>query len=171
MVAIVVLHQTATGAASITRAVLRDIVRNPLLIAVALGAVFNIAGAGHTPVVYEATDLLGRAALPVVLLSIGASIRFEGLRAALAPLAVATIGKMVVFPIVILAAAIAAGLSLVPASVAMIYGACATATSSYALARQMGGDAPLAATIVTMQTLACFVTIPIAVLAARWVFG
>ena len=63
------------------------------------------------------------------------------------------------------------GLAEVPASVAMIYGSCATATSSYALARQMGGDAPLAAAIVTLQTLASFITIPVAILVTRYAFA
>ena len=78
---------------------------------------------------------------------------------------------MVVFPAVILACAMLVGLGLVPASVAMIYGSCATATSSYALARQMGGDAPLAATIVTLQTLMSFLTIPLAIAITRAAFG
>lgn len=170
VIAIVVLHQTAVGAMSVTRAILRDIVRNPLLIAVALGTLFNVAGLGGLPILMETTDLLGRAALPLVLLSIGASIRLDGLRAAVLPLALATAGKMLVFPLVVLAALLWQGLSLVPASVALIYASCATATSSYALARLMGGDAPLAATIVTVQTLLSAVTIPAAIVLARLIF-
>jgi len=171
VIAIVVLHQTATGATSLARAIARDIVRNPLIIAVALGVVFNMAGAGHLPVLNETTDLLGRAALPMVLLSIGASIRFEGLRASFVPLAISTAGKMLVFPAVVLATALWQGLGLIPASVAMIYASCATATSSYALARLMGGDAPLAATIVTVQTLLSAITMPLAILLARQMFS
>lgn len=171
VVAMVLLHRNKETSPSVGRAVVRDIVRNPLLIAVAVGLVFNGLGAGKLPILHDIADLLGRAALPMVLLSIGAAIRLDGLRAAIPPLAVATIGKMVVFPLVILLLALALDLSLVPASVAMIYGSAATATSSYALARQMGGDAPLAATIVTLQTLLSFLTIPLAIAVTRLVIG
>jgi len=163
VVAMVMLHRNKSTSPSLGRAIVRDIVRNPLLVAVVVGLAFNFAGVGKVPVLHDMTDLLGRAALPMVLLSIGAAIRLDGLRASIPPVAVSTAGKMIVFPLVILVLAQLFGLGLVPASVAMIYGAAATATSSYALARQMGGDAPLAATIVTIQTLLCFLTIPLAV--------
>ena len=143
VVTMVMLHPNTSNSTSIGRAIVRDIMRNPLLVAVTVGLIFNIAGIGKLPVLYDMTDLLGRAALPMVLLSIGAAIRLNGLGASLAPIAVSTAGKMIVFPLVILVLVYLFKLELVPASVAMIYGSAATATSSYALARLMGGDAPL----------------------------
>jgi malonate transporter len=171
VVTMVMLHPNTSNSTSIGRAIVRDIMRNPLLVAVTVGLIFNIAGIGKLPVLYDMTDLLGRAALPMVLLSIGAAIRLNGLGASLAPIAVSTAGKMIVFPLVILVLVYLFKLELVPASVAMIYGSAATATSSYALARLMGGDAPLAAAIVTLQTLLCFLTIPLAIQVTRWVIG
>ncbi len=171
VIAIVMLHQTQATQPSLGRAIVRDIVRNPLLIAVGAGLVVNALGVGEISVVHDMTDLLGRAALPLVLLSIGAGIKLDGFADKLVPIVVATAGKMLVFPIAIYLLAVWQGIGPVPSAVAMIYGSCATATSSYALARQMGGDAPLAATIVTLQTLVSFVTIPIAVEIARIGFG
>lgn len=171
VVTMVMLHRNKSTSPSLGRAIVRDIVRNPLLVAVVVGLLFNMAGVGKVPVLHDMTDLLGRAALPMVLLSIGAAIRLDGLRASIAPVAVSTAGKMIVFPLAILMLAHLFGLALVPASVAMIYGSAATATSSYALARLMGGDAPLAATIVTIQTLLCFLTIPLAIAITRLVIG
>lgn len=171
VVTMVMLHPNKSSSTSVGRAIVRDIIRNPLLVAVCIGLVFNIAGVGKVPVLHDMTDLLGRAALPMVLLSIGAAIRLQGLRASMPPIAVSTSGKMIVFPLVILLLAQMFALDLVSASVAMIYGSAATATSSYALARLMGGDAPLAATIVTIQTLLCFLTIPLAIEITRLVMG
>ncbi len=171
VVAMVMLHRNKSNSPSVGRAIVRDIVRNPLLIAVGIGLLFNIAGVGKVLVLHDVTDLLGRAALPMVLLSIGAAIRLDGLGASMAPIAVSTAGKMIVFPAAILLLAHMFGLGLVAASVAMIYGSAATATSSYALARQMGGDAPLAAAIVTLQTLLCFITIPLAIEITRRVIS
>lgn len=171
VIAIILLHRQNDSTPNLGRAIAREVSRNPFLIAVMLGLLFNMSGVGKVPVLYDMTELLGRAALPMVLLSIGAAIRLDGLRASTTPLAVAVSGKMLVFPAVILLLAYMLQIGAVPASVAMIYGSAATATSSYALARQMGGDAPLAATIVTLQTLLSFLTIPIAITITRAVIG
>jgi predicted permease len=49
-----------------------------------------------------------------------------------------------------------------PAFVAcMVSAAVPTATSAYVLARQLGGDAPLVATTLTVQTAISFLTIPL----------
>jgi len=45
--------------------------------------------------------------------------------------------------------------------VAILLAALPTATSSYILARQLGGDAPLMAGIISGQTLLAMVTIPL----------
>ena len=65
------------------------------------------------------------------------------MQAALGPVALASLGKLVVFP-----AAMLASLALVPpgalaAQVALIYGALPTGVAAYTLARAMGGDVTL----------------------------
>jgi malonate transporter and related proteins len=47
--------------------------------------------------------------------------------------------------------------------VVTICSAVPTASSAYVLARQMGGDAPLLAQIITLQTILAAVTMPIAI--------
>ena len=49
----------------------------------------------------------------------------------------------------------------------MICGSVPGASSSYILARQLGGDAPLMANITTAQTLAAMLTMPLIL----WVFS
>ena len=44
-----------------------------------------------------------------------------------------------------------------------------SASNAYVLARQMGGDAPLMAEILTVQTLAAMVTMPVAIAIAEGV--
>jgi predicted permease len=52
-------------------------------------------------------------------------------------------------------------------TVAGLFGAVPTAASGYTLARAMGGDAPLMATIITVQTALAFITLPLTV----WLLG
>ena len=56
-----------------------------------------------------------------------------------------------------------AGVSGVELTVVLIASAVPTASASYILARQYGGDAPLMAEILTMQTVLALLTLPLAV--------
>ncbi|HJW79144.1 MAG TPA: AEC family transporter, partial [Beijerinckiaceae bacterium] len=68
-----------------------------------------------------------------------------------------------------LAACLALGLSGDAALVAMLFQSLPTASSAYILARHLGGDAPLMAGIIALQTVVAALAIPVALLTAmRW---
>jgi len=159
------------GEVSATRAILRDLSRNPLLLAVGVGIVANLGGTGRIPVVHEIADLLGGAALPIVLLCVGANIRLRAMTAAVVPTLLSMLGKMVVYPAAILLLALAMGLSPTETLVAVLFGAVPTAAAGYTLARQMGGDAPLMAAMITLQTVLALVTLPLTVVLVQGLLG
>jgi predicted permease len=161
----------STGEGGVLGRTLRDLVRNPLILAIAAGLAANLAGLGGLPVVDDTAAILGAAALPVMLLCVGANLRVRGMRASVGPVALAGIGKLAVFP-----AATLAALALVPpgalaAEVALIYAALPAGVAAYTLARAMGGDAPLMAAIITVQTLLAFVTMPVTLAIGGWLLG
>lgn len=145
----------------LVKSILRDLMRNPLLISVLLGIGMNLSGITPIPIVNELTDILGRAALPIMLLGIGANIRVRRMGPVGWPTFYATLGKMVVFPTALAVAAWSVGLPELAAMVAAIFGAVPTAVSSFTLARQMGGDAPLMSSIITIQTALALLSLPI----------
>lgn len=153
---------------AVLRAILRDLVRNPLLIAVLLGISVNLLGLAPIPVVNDMAKILGAAALPIMLLCVGANIRIRAMTSAGLPVFLSIAGKMVVFPAMILVGAQFVDLSDAALLVLLFFGAVPTAASSYALARQMGGDAPTMATIITLQTALSFVTLPLTVTLVQW---
>jgi predicted permease len=110
------------------------------------------------------TKILGAAALPIMLLCVGANIRLRAMTSAGLPVALSVVGKQMVFPALILVAAQFVDLSQTALLVLIFYGAAPTAASAYTLARQMGGDAPTMATIITVQTAISFVTLPLTVI-------
>lgn len=148
--------------------ILQELGRNPLLIAVALGISINISGIGTIPVLHETTSIIGSAALPIVLMCVGANIRLRAMQASTLPVLISSVGKLLVFPIVIIVLAQLVGLSDQETFIAVIFGAVPTAAGAYTLARQMGGDAPLMAAIVTIQTCLTFITLPLTIELARW---
>ena len=155
----------------IAKAILKDISRNPLLLSVAFGVSFNMAGIGEIPVVHDMARILGAAALPIVLMCVGANIRIRAMAAAAVPVLISSVGKMIIFPVVIVLVSQQMGLSELETMVAVLFGAVPTVSSSYTLARQLGGDTPLMAAIVTIQTAIAFVTLPVTMMLAQRVLG
>jgi predicted permease len=151
--------------------VLRDLAWNPLILSIALGAGANLSGLGGLPVIDETAALLGAAALPVMLLSVGANLKLRGLTASAGPLALSATGKLVVFPAatILLIAVVQPG--LLPAEIALIYAALPTGVAAYTLARAMGGDAPTMAATITVQTLLSFFTIPLTLAVSAWLLA
>ena len=59
----------------------------------------------------------------------------------------------------------------VAGKVALIYGALPTGVAAYTLARQLGGDAPLMAAMITVQTLLAFAIMPLWLSLGAYAFG
>jgi acyl-CoA synthetase (AMP-forming)/AMP-acid ligase II len=94
---------------------------------------------------------------------IGAALDIGSMRSAKWPLGAGTALRLVVMPAIAFGLCNAIGLTGMPLQVAMLCVAAPVATSSYILARQLGGDARLMANIVTLTTLLSLVTIPLTI--------
>jgi predicted permease len=171
LVPIMVAMLRQSGEKGYIRPILRDLGRNPLLISVGLGFAFNLSGLGAVPILHETCQILGAAALPIVLMCVGANIRLRAMQTSTVPVILSTLGKMAVFPLMIVVLSQALGLSSLEMHVALLFGAAPTASAAYTLARQLGGDAPLMAAIVTIQTALSFVTLPFTVHLAEMLVG
>ena len=138
-----------------------QVARNPLILACAAGVVAQLASLTVPVTVATGIDLVGKAALPLGLLAVGASLDFADLKARVTPLLAASVMKLLVIPV--LAAVLASLMGITgPALVAaVICTAVPGAPSSFILARQLGGDAPLMAGITTVQTVAALITMPL----------
>ena len=105
--------------------------------------------------------MLGNGALPLLLLGIGASLRFSAIQGDAVPLILAVVAKILLFPFCLVM--VGAQLGLEPLSLAVIaaVGAAPTATSSFALASELGGNTRLMAEMISVQTLAAALSIPV----------
>ena len=149
------------------RKLLLDLVRNPIILSIAAGMAFSRIGISPDIVVFQFTELIGRATLPTLLLVIGANLRFTSFNAHFQPLLISTISKMVVFPMAAFLACRLFALTPEITVIAVIFATCPTSPASFPLARQMGGDAPLMANIISLQTAVSVIAIPVAIALAR----
>lgn len=138
-----------------------ELVRNPLLIACAIGgglAAFRV----EIPEQIDLTiDLLGRGAIALGLLAAGAGVDMAALgRAGVKTLSWSLV-RLFGLPAFAIGFGLLLGLTGMPLAIAVISAGVPTATSSYILARQLGGDAPLAANLIAMQTVLSIITMPV----------
>jgi malonate transporter len=136
---------------------------NPLIWACAIGLAINVTHFPLPKLWHEVADALGRSALAIGLLVTGAGLHLEGLFRSSLAASVAVFLKLVLMPIIAVALALRFGLTGSNLAVVTICSTVPTASSAYVLARQMGGDAPLLAQIITLQTILAAVTMPIAI--------
>lgn len=163
IICVVVLARWGAARATSMRAVLDQIIANPLILACAAGIVTNLLGVRDLGYVSDALQLLGQAAMPVALMCVGAGLDFGALRASLPKVATASVMRLVLAPTLVWGACILTGATPLATAVAVGIGSTPTAAAGYTLAREMGGDAQLMAAIITATTLLSFITMPIAI--------
>ncbi|MFK4725680.1 malonate transporter [Bradyrhizobium niftali] len=160
---VAVLAHYAAPEKQSARAIVTTVIRNPLIWACAIGLLVNLTHLPLPKIWHEVADALSRSSLAIGLLVTGAGLHLKGL---LRPSLSATIGvafKLVLMPVLALALAAWFGLSGNSLAIVAICAAVPTSPSAFVLARQMGGDAPLLAQIITLQTILAAVTMPIAI--------
>lgn len=156
----VIILAHGSGAATPSR-LFRLLGTNPLILGSLTGILLNATGIGLPGPTADFAQLLGRGALALGLLSVGAALNFQAVAQAGWSVALGTTLKLVIKPALAFGIAIWAGLEGVELAAVMLIASVPTATSGYVLARQLGGDAPLMAALVTSTSLAAMVTMPI----------
>lgn len=163
IICVIVLARWGSARATSMRAVLDQIVVNPLILGCAFGLAANFAGLHDLGPVTNALRLLGGAAMPVALMCVGAGLDFRALRGAGLKVAVASMMRLIVAPMLVYAACRLLNVPTLPAAVAVGIASTPTAAAAYTFAREMGGDARLMAAIITATTIVSFITMPIAI--------
>jgi len=145
------------------KAVLWRIISNPLILGCIAGGIANLLGLFQSGPIADVLALMGRAALPLILLAVGAGLDFTALKARRGLLALTAFNKLIIAPLVFGGIAWALGVRGEALAIVVLVGASPGAASAYVLAQQLGGDRRLSAGDVTATTLLSFVTLPIAV--------
>ena len=159
------------GSARLTgRGILKQLAFNPLVVASLGGILFQTLGLRLSQGVEPALRALGSASLPLGLLCVGAALEFDAAGKWLRPIAASSAIKFVAMPITTVLMSTVIGLKGPALTTALLFQVLPTASSSYIMARQLGGDAPLMAGITASQTVLAFAAIPLVLIAlAPWV--
>ena len=159
----VLLHhsENKVGTGQSIASFIGQLVKNPLIISCAFGLILNLLDLRFPLFLDRPLDALGRAALPLILISIGASLEIERLKGAAPPSLIASLLKVAVTPAIGFILAPLFHLDNTERMIAVFYLACPTAGMSYIMAEVMNNDAILAGRIVALSTLLAAVTLPV----------
>jgi predicted permease len=139
----------------------REILFNPLIIACLTGLFLSLSDIGLPYMLGDISEILGRAALPLGLLAVGAALQTKGIKQYLEPVTYSSAVQFALKPLLISFLLMHANLDEITSSVLLIAFIVPTAPSAYILARQLGGNTETMAAIITVQTLLAFLIMPL----------
>lgn len=135
------------------KGLLKSIATNPLIVACVIGGSINHTDLDLPIVVLNIFKILSASALPMGLLSVGFALDLKLLKEAKFELVLSSFLKLVLMPLLMLVIGRFLGLENLLLFIVIIFAAMPTAPSAFILARQLGGDTKLMASIITLQTL------------------
>ena len=148
--------------------VFADISRNPLILAVVVGILLNLANIRFTPWIENSLATFGSLTLTLGLMVVGGSLSLSGLRESGRLVISATLLKLVWIPLVSALALVALGIDGMILGALVIFLASPTATASVVMVRAANGNASLAAGVVVLTTLGAIITIPVGLLLLQY---
>ncbi|RFC66425.1 AEC family transporter [Fulvimarina endophytica] len=139
----------------------RPIIRNPLILACLFGIFLALTGAGLPFGTGRFLDLMAQASLPLGLLCVGAALRPHAMLKDVSAFTKIAVARLLLMPCLAATVAWLFGLESAEAAVLVIFACVPTAPTAYVLTRQLGGDGPFMAGLITSQTLLSVATIPL----------
>jgi len=140
---------------------LRRIALNPFLLASVGGVAVGLSGWTLPAPVMAPLDMLAQAAIPVALISIGATMNWGALARLDLFAGILNATRLLLAPALTLAVCLIFGLGGPVAQVLVLFAALPTASAAHVLASGFGADRELAATLVAQSTLLAAVTLPL----------
>jgi malonate transporter and related proteins len=141
--------------------VVRALAANPLIWSCATGIVLCLAQPPIPQPLHAFATMLGRASVALGLLLVGSGLELRALARPDGATLFTMVLKLALMPAFAVGLGASFGLSGPSLAVVAACAAVPTATNAYVLARQMGGDAPIMAQMLTLQTIVAVATMPL----------
>ncbi len=138
---------------------LKGIAKNPLVMGSALGLLVKGAGLEIPALLQKPLADLGAIATPLAILCVGATLTFDALKKYKKYLIWATAARLVIVPGIFLCVSAALGFRGIELAGLFLMYASPVASSSYPMARELGGNGDLAGPGVAVSNVACLFTL------------
>ena len=164
----VIILTLTSGDGKITKALilksLKGVVTNPIIIGIFIGAVWSLLSLPYPVILSKSVSYIASTATPLALLVLGATFKGKEALSRIGPTFAAALLKLLIIPAVIFPIAISMGFRGSELVAIMIMLASPTTVTCYIMAKNMGGDEILSASVVMTATLLSSITL------TMWVF-
>lgn len=148
----------------LVKKLLKGVITNPIILGIAAGMVWSLAGLPMPVLLSKSVGYIASTATPLALLVLGATFKGREALQKIGPTLAAAFLKLVAIPAAIFPVAIHMGFRGSELVAIMIMLASPTTVTCYIMAKNMGGDDTLSASVVMTATLLSSVTLTL------WVF-
>ncbi|EEX50226.1 AEC family transporter [Pasteurella dagmatis] len=138
--------------------VLKNVVKNPLIIAIVLGYIVNVLELSLPKTLLTTGNYLASMTLPLALICTGASIRIKGSFFSSSVVMWGSFARVLIAPIFMVIVGKLFGLSGMQMGILFLMAATPMATVVYTMVRGMGGDGTNAANVIALTTLGAIIT-------------
>ena len=167
ILSVTILTRYALGHSASPVAIARLLAKNPLILSCAVGIFLNATGIGLPGPLPGTAKIIGDASLTLGLLAVGGGLRIGHVFEAKWAVLYTSLLNLILMPALMMGFCLVFGVDGLPRLVVLICAAVPGATSSYVLARQLGGDMELMASLITGGTVLAVLTMPLML----WIFG
>ena len=144
---------------------IKQMVKMPVFLAALLGVILNISGVGIWKPLYDAADLLGGAAIPIMLLSLGSqmcNIRLSGLKVGI----ICTILTFITGAIAFITIYLLIPLPILPLQMMLLFTMLPPAVMNYMFAERFNIEPEKVASMVLFSNFFSIITLPIVLVIA-----
>ena len=167
IVAVIILTVTSAEGKfdlALVKKLLKGVITNPIILGIAAGMVWSLAGLPWPTILSKSVGYIASTATPLALLVLGATFKGREALQKIGPTLAAAFLKLVAIPAAIFPFAIHMGFRGSELVAIMIMLASPTTVTCYIMAKNMGGDDTLSASVVMTATLLSSITLTL------WVF-
>ena len=141
--------------------ILKSLATNPLLMACVIGLAIRESGWKLPDLLSDTLQIMGGGTLALGLLAAGAGLDLKRLATAGGTVLTWSLVRVLGMPLIVWALGPLFGVEGLALSVAIIATSTPTAVNGYILAKQLGGDAQLSASLIAAQTVIALATMPV----------
>ncbi len=167
-ISIIVLIRYGSSPVRSSAKVFVAVIKNPLMLAIFVGFGLNASGIGLHHSLAIVLDILGQAAICLGLMAVGAGLDLEAARKSGRLVGLSVGIKLAIMPLIALGFTLLFGVDPEARFAFALLAGSPAAGAAYIMARQMGGNAPLVANIITAQVAGSLASLPLLLLLLEW---
>lgn len=163
ILAVIVLSSYQPGKRASWQGIAKNIVKNPLILAVVAALLFSSLGLTLPTWLHTSGRYFANVTMPLALICIGGTLSVAAVRASSRAALGASLMKIVWLPLLATAGAWLYGFRGAQLGLLFVYFSSPSAASSFVMAQAMGGNAKLAANIIAITTIGSSLTVTVGV--------